>query len=118
MTYVWAFLIGGLICGLTQLAVLYAPPTLQPAHFLVGLTVIGAILGGLGLYQPLVDFAGGGALVPVSGFGNAMVQGMLSEAKRLGWEGLLSGAFEITGLGIAAAIVSGFIVALTTRPKH
>ena len=55
----------------------------------------------------LVDFAGAGALVPVSGFGNAIVNGMLNEVKRLGWEGLFTGAFEITGLGVTTAIIFG-----------
>lgn len=115
MQYLIAFLVGGAICGLAQ-AVL-DNSKLTPAHVLVGLTVIGAILSGLGIYQPFIKFAGAGALIPVSGFGNAIATGMLQEVKRLGWEGLFTGAFEITGLGVTAAVVFGSVIALVSKPK-
>ncbi len=115
ISYIWAFLIGGLICGLAQLVLDHT--NLTPAHVLVGLTMLGAILTGLGLYQPIVDLAGAGAVVPVSGFGNAITTGMINEAKRLGWIGLFTGAFEFTGLGVTAAIIFGFIFAVLSVPK-
>ena len=115
MDYLWAFLVGGLICGLAQLVLDNFKVT--PAHILVGLTMLGAILHGIGIYEPLLEFAGAGALIPVSGFGNSIATGILSEVKRLGWEGLFTGAFELTGLGLTSAVVFGFIIALLTDPK-
>lgn len=115
MQYLIAFVVGGLICALGQIILEYTK--LTAAHVLVGFVVTGAILGGLGIYEPFYEFAGAGALIPVSGFGNAITTGMLSEVKRLGWEGLFTGAFEVTGLGLAAAIVSGSLIALVAKPK-
>ncbi|HHT72536.1 MAG TPA: SpoVA/SpoVAEb family sporulation membrane protein [Firmicutes bacterium] len=115
VSYVIAFLTGGLICAAAQLVLEYTQ--LTPAHVLVGLTVIGALLGGLGIYEPFLKFAGAGALVPVSGFGSSIARGMLSEIKRLGWEGLFTGAFEITGLGLAAAVVFGSLMAIVSKPR-
>ena len=115
MSYVIAFLTGGLICAAAQLVLEYTQ--LTPAHVLVGLTVIGALLEGLGIYEPFLKFAGAGALVPVSGFGSSIARGMLSEIKRLGWEGLFTGAFEITGLGLAAAVVFGSLMAIVSKPR-
>lgn len=115
MSYVIAFLTGGLICAAAQLILEYTK--LTPAHVLVGLTIAGAVLGGIGWYEPFLKFAGAGALVPVSGFGSSIARGMLSEIKRLGWEGLFTGAFEITGLGLAAAVVFGSLMAVASRPR-
>ncbi|MGI6034577.1 MAG: SpoVA/SpoVAEb family sporulation membrane protein [Limnochordia bacterium] len=116
MTYLWAFLIGGAICALAQL--IMDVFKLPPAYILVGLTVTGAVLNGLGLYQPLLEFAGAGALIPVCGFGNAIATGIIAEVKRLGWEGLFTGAFELTGLGVTSAVVFGFLVALVSGPRR
>lgn len=115
MEYLIAFIVGGLICALAQIILEYTK--LTPAHVLVGFVVAGAILGGLGIYEPFYQFAGAGALIPVSGFGNAIAKGMLSEVEKLGWEGLFTGAFEITGLGLAAAIVFGSLIALIAKPR-
>ena len=114
MSYVIAFVTGGLICAAAQLVLEYTNLTLP---VLVGLTVLGAILGGIGVYEPFLQVAGAGALVPVSGFGSSIAKGMLSEIKRLGWEGLFTGAFEITGLGLAAAVVFGSLVAVAAKPR-
>ena len=114
MTYLWAFLVGGFICLLIQIAYEYSKYT--PAYMLVALTVAGAVLQALGLYEPLLRFAGGGALAPVSGFGASVTRGVVQEAQRLGWEGLFTGVFEITGLGLAAAIIFGLVAALVSRP--
>lgn len=116
MQYLIAFVVGGLICAASQLVLEYTK--LTPAHVLVGLVVTGAILSGLGVYEPFIQWAGAGALIPVSGFGSAITSGMMAEVKRLGWEGLFTGAFEITGLGVAAAVVFGTLVALVAKPKE
>lgn len=116
MSFVIAFVVGGAICALGQLIIEYT--NWLPAQLLVIFTVVGAILGGLGLYQPFLDFAGAGALIPVSGFGSAIATGAISEAKRLGIIGLFSGAFEIVGLGVTAAVLFGFLMALLFNPKH
>ena len=115
MQYLIAFVVGGLICAVAQLVLEYTK--LAPVHVLVGLTVLGAISAGIGIYEPFLQFAGTGALVPVSGFGSSITRGMLSEIKRLGWEGLFTGAFEITGLGLAAAVVFGSLMAIASRPR-
>jgi stage V sporulation protein AE len=90
---------------------------LTPAHTMVTLVVSGAILGGLGLYDPLVKFAGAGASVPISSFGNQLVKGALQEAERTGLVGVLTGIFKITSAGISAAIIFGFLSALLFKPK-
>jgi stage V sporulation protein AE len=115
LVYFWAFVVGGTVCALAQLLLMYTK--LTPAHVLVLFVSLGAIANGLGLYEPLIRFAGGGALTPVSGFGSAVVSGIVQEVRRLGWIGLFTGVFELTGLGIAAAILVGFSLALVARPK-
>jgi len=115
MQYVWAFLTGGIICSIGQ--VLYDKTNLTPAHVLILFTVTGAILSGLGLYEPLIEFAGAGALVPVSGFGSSITSGIIEEAGRLGWEGMFTGAFELTGLGVTVAVLLGVLLASITQPK-
>lgn len=113
--YVMAFLVGGGICMLAQLVLDFT--SLTPGHVLTGITVIGGILGGLGLYEPFKRIAGGGATMPISSFGNALVQGAISEARRSGLIGVLTGMFELTSAGITAAIIFGFFVALIFNPK-
>ena len=86
MDYLVAFLVGGTICAIGQ--VLLDTSKLSPPHMLVAFVVAGAILSGLGVYDKLVDFAGAGALIPVSGFGHSIARGSLMEAERLGVLGL------------------------------
>ncbi|NUK28801.1 stage V sporulation protein AE [Parageobacillus sp. VR-IP] len=114
-TFFWAFVVGGLICVIGQ--ILMDVFKLTPAHTLTILVVAGAILDGFGLYEPLIDFAGAGATIPITSFGNALVHGALQEADRHGIIGVLTGMFEVTSAGISAAIVFGFIGALLFRPK-
>lgn len=114
MQYPIAFLVGGAICALGQLILDTTKCT--NAHLLVGLVCLGAVLSGLGIYEPFQEFAGAGALIPVMGFGSSITKGMLSELERLGWEGLFTGAFEITGLGLAASIVFSSLFALLRKP--
>ncbi|MDP4178771.1 MAG: stage V sporulation protein AE [Bacillota bacterium] len=111
----WAFLIGGLICVIGQ--ILMDVFKLTPAHTTCTLVVTGAILGGLGLYDPLVKFAGAGASIPISSFGNSLVKGAIVEAQRDGFIGLITGIFEITSGGISSAVIFGFIASLIFKPK-
>ena len=110
-----AFLVGGGICVIGQL--MMDVLKLTPAHTMCSLVVAGAVLGGLGLYEPLIEFAGAGASVPISSFGNALVKGALAEAERHGIVGVLTGIFEITSAGISAAIIFGFMAALIFKSK-
>lgn len=114
-SYLTAFLIGGLICALAQL--LFDLTTLTPAHVLTLFVVIGGILSGLGLYEPLVKFAGAGATVPITSFGHQLVQGALRELETHGMIGVLAGIFDLSSAGITAAIIFGFVVALVFNPK-
>lgn len=113
--FFWAFVVGGLICVIGQ--ILMDVFKLTPAHTLTILVVVGAILDGFGLYEPLIDFAGAGATIPITSFGNALVHGAMQEAEKHGIVGVLTGMFEVTSAGISAAIVFGFIGALLFRPK-
>jgi stage V sporulation protein AE len=115
MIYLWAFLVGGAICMIGQL--LLDGVKLTPAHTMSMLVVIGAIIDGFGWYEPLIKFAGAGATVPITSFGNALVHGALAELKRDGWIGILTGIFEVTSAGISAAIVFSFLAALVFKPK-
>lgn len=113
--YFWAFVIGGIICVIGQL--LFDVAKLSPGHTMSLLVAAGAVLGGLGLYEPLVDFAGAGATIPITSFGNSLVNGALREANIHGLVGVLTGMFEVTSSGISAAIVFGFIGALIFKPR-
>ncbi|WP_456275820.1 stage V sporulation protein AE [Bacillus sp. AK128] len=114
-TFFWAFVVGGLICVIGQ--IMMDVFKLTPAHTLSTLVVAGAILDGFGLYEPLIAFAGAGATIPITSFGNSLVHGALEEAKQHGIIGVLTGMFEVTSSGISAAIIFGFIGALIFKPK-
>ncbi|MDP4084411.1 MAG: stage V sporulation protein AE [Bacillota bacterium] len=113
--FFWAFVVGGLICVIGQLLLDVAK--LTPGHTLSLLVVAGAVLDGFDLYEPLIDFAGAGATIPITSFGNSLVHGALQEAKLHGLVGVLTGMFEVTSSGISAAIIFGFIGALIFKPK-
>ncbi len=115
MDFFKAFLIGGLICVVGQL--LIDCTKLTPARILVSFVVLGVILGGLGLYQPLVDWAGAGATVPLTGFGNALVQGTKEIIREKGPIGILTGPLTSASAGITVAMVCGLIVSFITKPK-
>lgn len=114
-TYLIAFIVGGAICVIAQLILDFT--NLTPGHVLSGFVVTGGILGGVGLYDKLIDFAGAGATMPISSFGNALVQGAIAEAERSGVIGVLTGMFELTSTGITAAIIFGFFTALVFNPE-
>lgn len=115
MIFFWAFVVGGLICVIGQL--MFDVLKLTPAHTTSTLVVAGAILDGLGLYEPLIDFAGAGATVPITSFGNSLVHGALAEAEKHGIIGVLTGIFEVTSAGISSAIIFGFLAAMIFRSK-
>lgn len=113
--FIWAFIVGGIICVIGQLMMDIFK--LTPAHTTSTLVVVGAVLGGLGLYEPLIKFAGAGASVPISSFGNSLIKGALMEAESHGIVGVLTGIFEVTSAGVSAAIIFGFLAALMFKPK-
>lgn len=115
MQFLWAFIIGGLICVIGQ--IMMDAIKLTPAHTMSTLVVAGAVADAFGLYDPLVKFAGAGATVPITSFGNSLVHGALTELERDGWIGVVTGIFEITSAGISSAIIFSFIAALIVRPK-
>ena len=112
-----AFVIGGLICVLAQLIIELTPYSITPAHILVCYVVGGAVLSGLGWYQPLVDFAGAGATVPLSGFGHMLVQGVFEAVGEEGLKGVFTGGLTAASMGITVAMLMGFTMALIFQPK-
>jgi len=115
MEYIKAFVVGGLICVIGQ--VILDNTKLTPAHLLVSFLTAGVILGGIGVYKPLVKFAGAGATVPIVGFGNALAEGAIEGAKTKGVIGAFTGGLQATAGGVAAAILFGYIMALIFKPK-
>lgn len=114
MEYGKAFLIGGIICAIGQVLIDYTK--LSPARILVLFVVLGVVLSGIGWYQPLVDFAGAGATVPLSGFGHMLAKGVKEAIIEDGLIGAFTGGLTAASAGIAAAIVFGLIVALIFKP--
>lgn len=115
MEYIRAFVVGGLICVIGQ--VILDNTKLTPAHILVSFLTIGVILGGIGLYEPLVKYGGAGATVPIIGFGNALAKGAIEGAKTKGLIGAFTGGLEATAGGVAAAILFGYSMAVIFNPK-
>ena len=115
MDYLKAFLVGGGICLLAQQLIDYTK--LPPAKILVSFVVLGVILGGIGIYQPLVDFAGAGASVPLLGFGNTLARGVREAVQEDGFLGILTGGLNATAGGIPVAITAGLLASLLFKPK-
>ncbi|NIK68292.1 MULTISPECIES: stage V sporulation protein AE [unclassified Paenibacillus] len=115
MIFLWAFLVGGAICVIGQIC--FDVFKLTPAHTMTLLVVLGAIGDGVGIYDPLIKFAGAGASIPITSFGNALVHGALDEMKKTGWIGIITGIFKVTSAGVSAAIIFSFIAALFVKPK-
>lgn len=115
MIFLKAFLVGGLICVVGQLLIDFTK--LTPARILVLFVVMGVVLGGLGLYQPLVDWAGAGATVPLTGFGNALAQGVKKSIEEKGALGIITGPMTAASAGITVALVSGLITSFVTKPR-
>lgn len=112
-----AFIVGGLICVIGQLLMDLTKASFTPAHVLVTFVTGGVILGALGLYGPLVKFAGAGATVPLSGFGYNLAKGAMEAVGEKGLMGALSGGVEASAVGIAAAVFFGYLVSITFNPK-
>lgn len=110
-----AFAVGGLICIIGQ--ILIDKTKLTPARILVIFVTTGAILGGLGIYQHLVDFAGAGATVPLTGFGNLLAKGAIKKVQEIGIVGAFTGGTTAAAGGIAAAVFFGYIASLISKPK-
>ena len=115
MEYVKAFLVGGVLCIIGQL--LIDRTSLTPARILVAYVVAGVILGGLGLYQPIIDWAGAGATVPLTGFGSLLAKGVKQAVAQKGLIGALTGGITAAAGGITAAVFFGFLVALLFKSK-
>ena len=115
MEYLRAFIIGGLICVVGQLLICYTK--LTPARILVTFVVAGVALGAVGLYDPLVNYAGAGATIPIVGFGNLIADGTREAIRERGFMGVLSGGLDKTAAGIGAVIFLGLCMALIFKPK-
>ena len=115
MIFFWAFVIGGLICVIGQ--IMFDVFKLTPAHTLSTLVVVGALLDGFNLYEPLIAFGGAGGTIPITSFGNSLVHGAMQEAEQHGRVGVITGMFEVTSSGISAAIIFGLIGAIIFKPK-
>lgn len=115
MEYLNAFWVGGLFCVIAQ--ILIDKTKLTPARILVGYVCAGVVLTGLGIYKPIVDYAGGGATVPLTGFGYSIAKGVEEAVKRYGLVGALAGGFTACASGIAAALIFGYLAALIFKGK-
>lgn len=112
-----AFLLGGAICALGQLLMDLTPFNITPGHILVGYVTMGAVLSAVGIYQPLIDWGGAGATVPLSGFGHTLAQGAIEGVQKKGLLGALGGGLEAASVGVAAAVVFGVVAATFFNPK-
>lgn len=115
MIYLKAFLVGGMICALTQIFI--DKTKLMPGRIMVGLVVIGTILGALGWYENLIDFAGAGASVPLSSFGNGLWKGIKEAVDKNGFIGIFMGGFKAGAVGISGALIFGYLASLIFKPK-
>lgn len=115
MNYIWAFVVGGLFCVLAQ--ILIDKTALTPARILVGYVVLGVFLGAVGLYGPLVEFAGAGATVPLTGFGYLISEGVKDAVNERGFIGIFTGALTAAAGGTAAALIFGFLASIFFKSK-
>lgn len=115
MEYLKAFAVGGAFCVIGQ--ILIDKTKLTPARILVSYVVIGVILGGIGLYEPLTEFAGAGASVPLTGFGNLLAKGVKDAVDEQGFLGIFTGGLKSSAGGITAAIFAGLLASLIFKPK-
>ena len=115
MEYINAFWGGGAICALVQ--ILLDRTKLMPGRVMVLLVCTGAVLGFLGIYQPFVEFAGGGASVPLLGFGNTLWNGVKEAVEKEGFIGIFLGGFKASAAGISAALIFGYLASLVFEPK-
>ena len=114
--YLKCFLVGGLLCAVGQ--ILIDKTLLTPARILTAYVVAGVILGAAGVYEPLVDWAGAGATIPLTGFGNTLAKGIREAVAEQGWLGVFTGGFTASAAGICAAVVFGYLAALLFRSRE
>ena len=114
MDYLNAFLCGGILCAIGQ--ILIDKTQLTPARILTGYVVSGVLLTALGLYDPVVEWGGAGATVPLLGFGYSLANGVKKAVAEKGWLGVMTGGLTATAAGIAAAVVFGVIMAILFKP--
>lgn len=115
MEYAKAFLTGGLFCLIGQ--ILIDKTKLTPARILVGYVVSGVILSAAGLYQPIAEFAGAGATVPLTGFGHTLAKGVREAIAKDGFLGVFTGGLKAAAGGITAAMTAGLLISLIFKPK-
>lgn len=116
MSYLYAFIVGGALCLIGQVFIDYTK--LTPARILTGYVVAGVILSGIGLYDHLVDFAGAGATVPLTGFGYSLARGVRQAIEKDGFIGILTGGLTATAAGITTALVSGLAMSVIFKSKE
>lgn len=115
MDYINAFWVGGLICALVQ--ILMEKTKLLPGRIMVILVCLGTLLGALQIYQPLIEFAGAGASVPLLGFGNLLWKGVKEAVDQNGFLGIFMGGFKASAVGISAALIFSYIASIVFQPK-
>jgi len=115
MDFVKAFVVGGLICVIAQ--ILIDKTKITPARILVGFVVLGCLLGGLGLYERLIEFAGAGAMVPLPGFGYILARGVMQEVDQNGIVGIFTGGLKAAAAGTTAAMLFGLLSSFVFNPK-
>lgn len=115
MDYIKAFLIGGAFCLIGQ--ILIDKTKLTPARILVSYVVIGVLLGAIGVYEPLIEFAGAGAAVPLTGFGNTIAKGVREAIQKDGFLGIFTGGLKASAGGITAAVVAGLLASFLFKAK-
>ena len=115
MDYIKAYLVGGTLCLFGQ--ILIDKTKLTPARILVSYVVIGVLLGAIGVYEPLIEFAGAGAAVPLTGFGNTIAKGVREAVQMNGFLGIFTGGLKASAGGITAAVVAGLLGSLLFRAK-
>lgn len=115
MQYIWAFIVGGILCAAAQ--ILIDRTALTPARILVSYVVAGVILTGIGVYEPLVKFAGCGATVPLTGFGYSLATGVRESVMKEGLYGVIKGGLTATSAGICAALFFGLLASLIFKGK-
>lgn len=114
MQYLNAFLLGGLLCAIGQ--ILIDRTMLTPSRILVAYVVTGVLLSAVGLYEPLINWAGSGATVPLTGFGHALAKGVRTAVQNDGWFGIFTGGITATAGGVTAVVVLAFVAAVLSRP--
>ena len=115
MNFVWAFVVGGVFCVIAQ--ILLDKTKLTPARILVGYVTVGVILGAIGLYKPLVEFAGTGATTPLTGFGYLISEGIKKAVDEKGFIGIFTGGITAAAGGISAALIFGYLAAIIFKGK-